>query len=88
MNRIEYYWDACKLYACKHCTYTLTGLRQVLPEALESVKPSLIFKHWRRTRRIIQAYRDGATFGDKQHKERVYKSHRRFSLRQLEADLG
>jgi hypothetical protein len=62
--------------------FALTGLRQVVPKALESVKPSLIFKYWRRTQRIIQAYREGAVFGDKQYKERVYTSHRRVSQRQ------
>ncbi|KAA8893418.1 hypothetical protein FN846DRAFT_914062 [Sphaerosporella brunnea] len=55
LNWIEYYWGAYKHYARKHCNYTLPGLIEAVPEALESVKPSLIFKYWRRTQRIIQA---------------------------------
>ncbi|KAA8910532.1 hypothetical protein FN846DRAFT_917608 [Sphaerosporella brunnea] len=65
LNWIEYYWGACKHYARKHCNYTLPGLMEAVPEALESVKRSLIFKYWRRAQRIIQAYREGVTFGDK-----------------------
>jgi hypothetical protein len=74
------------LHAIQTNVFALTGLREVVPKALESVKPSLIFKYWRRTQRIIQAYRDGAVFGDKEYKERVYKSHRRTSQRQPGAD--
>jgi hypothetical protein len=59
---------------------------EAVPEALESVKPSLIFKYWRRTQRIIQAYREGATFGDEEYRARVYTSHRRVSQREPGAD--
>jgi hypothetical protein len=59
-----------------------TVLRQVVPKALESVK------YWRCTQRINQVYREGAVFGDKQYKERVYKSHWRVSQREPEAGAG
>jgi len=54
MNWIEYYWGSCKRYARKHCTYTLAGLHDVLPDALESVPDTLVWKYWDRTQRIIK----------------------------------
>ena len=53
MNWVEYYWGSCKRYARKHCTYTLAGLYEVLPGALESVPDTLVWKYWNRTQRII-----------------------------------
>jgi hypothetical protein len=47
-----------------------------MKDALESVRPSLIFKYWARTQRITEAYRSGSIFGDEEYKK-VYKSHRR-----------
>ena len=49
---------------------------QVVPQALESVKGSLICKFWERTQRILKAHREGAVFGDEAYKQQVYKSHR------------
>jgi hypothetical protein len=59
---------------------------EAVPEALKSVKPSLILKYWRQTQRIIQAYREGATFGDEEYRAPVYTSHRRVSQRKPGAD--
>ena len=40
-------------------------MREVVPQALESVKGSLIYKYWERIQRIFQAYREeGAVFED------------------------
>ena len=52
-------------------------MREVVPQALESVKGSLICKYWERTQRILQAYREGAIFGDADYRQKVYRSHRR-----------
>ena len=54
INWVEYYWRSCKLYARKHCNYTLASVYKVVLDALESVPDTLVFKHWRRTQRIIQ----------------------------------
>ena len=34
LNWIERYWGAAKKYARKHCTYSLTALREIVPIAL------------------------------------------------------
>ena len=53
------------------------GLWEVVPQALESVKGSLICKYWESTQRILQAYREGAVFGDAHCGERYTgRSHR------------
>ena len=38
-------------------------MREVVPQALESVKGSLIYKYWDCTQRILEAYREGAILG-------------------------
>jgi hypothetical protein len=57
LNWIEYYWGETKRYTRRNCTYTLAGLREVLPTALESVPDTLVWKHWNRVQRIIQVCR-------------------------------
>ena len=57
--------------------YLALGLREVVPQALESVKGSLICKFWERTQRILKAYWEGAVFGDAAYTQQVYRSHRR-----------
>lgn len=54
LNWIEYYWGEAKRYTRANCTYSLAGLKEVLPIALESVPDILVWKHWRRTQRIIE----------------------------------
>ena len=70
-----------KRLECSTCTwvaacslYLALGLREVVPQALESVKGSLICKE--RTQRILKAYREEAVFGDAAYKQQVYRSRR------------
>ena len=62
--------------------HALAGLREVVPQALEYVKESLIYRFWKRTQRILKAYREGAVFGDEAYKQRMYKSHWRVQVHQ------
>ena len=48
-------------------------MREVVPQALESVNGSLICKYWERTQRILKAYREGAIFRDADYREKVCK---------------
>jgi hypothetical protein len=56
LNWIEYYWGACKYFARRRCNYSFTGLREIVPKALESVSPSLVHKYWARSKRILNSY--------------------------------
>jgi hypothetical protein len=82
LNFIEYYWGAAKRYARRRCGYTIRALRNMVPECLNSVKPTLIWKYWARTERMMRAYREGIAYGTPDFKEKVtktYRSHRRVS---------
>ena len=82
LNFIEYYWGAAKRYARRRCGYNIWGLRKMVPECLNSVKPVLIWKFWARTERMMRAYREGYAYGTADFKEMVtktYRSHRRVS---------
>jgi len=48
LNWVECYWDACNHFARRRSNYTFTGLRGIVPKALESVSPSLVDKYWAR----------------------------------------
>jgi hypothetical protein len=79
LNWIEYYWGACKFFARRHCNYSFTGLREMVPKALESVSPSLVNKYWARSKRILNSCCADAVYGDEQFREHVYRSHRKIS---------
>jgi hypothetical protein len=76
LNFIERYWCGCKWYARENCQYTLEGLRETIPEALNSVSFATIHRHYLHCLRIINAYASGAEYGSQEFKERVYKAHR------------
>jgi hypothetical protein len=44
---------------------------------------TLIWKYYMKTRRIMQAYRDGLKFGTKEFTDRAYKQHRGVSSRKV-----
>jgi hypothetical protein len=76
LNFIERYWCGCKWYARENCQYSLTGLRETVPTALNSVTSSTIHRHYLHCVRILKAYESGAVYGTKEFKETVYKGHR------------
>lgn len=46
LNHIKYFWYDDKSYTQKNCTYTIEGLRNVVPQALKQVKHSTILGHF------------------------------------------
>jgi hypothetical protein len=76
LNFIERYWCAAKYYARENCSYSLKGLRTVLPLALDSVTTAAINRYYNRCARVIEAYTEGFNYGTKEFTERVYKGHR------------
>ena len=55
--------------------HTFTGLRETVPEALNSVSPATIHHHYLHYMRTIGAYAAGVMYGTEEFKERVYKGH-------------
>ena len=79
LNIIERYWCGCKWYARENCHYTLDGLSETVPAALNSVSWATIYRHNLHCMRIINAYGSGATYGAKEFKEKVYMAHRQIT---------
>lgn len=77
MNFIERFWCDTKRFAREHCTYSLKGLRQNVPAAVDSVTKATINRHYRHCERVIEAYLDGEEYGTESFKKKVYSSHRR-----------
>ena len=76
LNWIEYFWGDGKRRTRQLCDYTLKGLRRTVPEVLESTEEVRIFRWFKKSSRIIGAYRDGLNYGTEEFKK-AYKSHRR-----------
>ena len=77
LNFIEFFWAAAKRYTRENCEYSLPGLRETIPAALNSVEEVTIWRFYQKTQRTLAAYRDGCTYGSPDFCQRVYKSHRR-----------
>ena len=77
LNFIERFWCAAKYYACENCSYSLNGLRALLPAALDSVTTPSIHRYFLGCMRVLGGYQRGLQYGTKEFHEAVYKSHRR-----------
>ena len=77
LNPMEPYWCKAKWYTREYSDYSLEGFRQTVPEALASVKQKTICGFFNRSKRIIEAYRDGIQSGCEEFKNRVGKAHHR-----------
>lgn len=80
LNFIEYFWGAAKRYTRGNCEYSLTALRDIIPDALAHPTNATIQRYWKKTVRIMEAYRDGFEHGTAEYTKRVYRSHRRNNL--------
>jgi len=76
LNFIERFWCASKWYARENCEYSLKGLPETLPAALDSVSTAAINHYCYHCRRVIEAYAEGKDYGTKLFTEHVYKGHR------------
>ena len=82
LNFIEYMWGAAKKYTRNHCGYSIKTLRYLIPEALHSIEPGLIWKFSQKAERIMEAYCQGIAYGSPEFQmslKHKYKSHRRVS---------
>jgi len=80
INFIEYFWGAAKRYTRQNCGYDFTSLQRLVPEALQQVPNTLIWKYHNKAQRIIDAYESGEIYGSESYKKIVskkYKSHPR-----------
>lgn len=78
LNWIEQFWGACKRYTREHSTGSITGLRENIPAAMDSVHNGVsINRFFEKSLRIMTAYHDGLKTDTEEFSTRVYKSHRR-----------
>ena len=70
LNWIEYFWGDKKRRTRERCDYTFNGLRKTVLEVLEEIR---ILRWFRKSERIVGAYRDGLEHGGKEFEE-SYKS--------------
>jgi hypothetical protein len=64
LSFIEKFWCSCKTYM-DHCTFTLQGLRKILPEAIKSVSTATINRYYHLCIRTLDAYFTGHTYGSR-----------------------
>lgn len=76
-NWIERFWGGCKQITRENCTYSIAGLREHVPRALESVPGTTIYRYFLKSVRIIEAYADDIRYETTEFRDRVYRSHRR-----------
>jgi len=65
-----------------------TGLREIVPKALESVSPNLVYKYWAQSKSILNAYYAGAVYGDEQFREHFIGVIARSRVRQRVLPVG
>ena len=80
LNLIERCWAQAKRYTRSHCNYSITGLGENVPQALDSITVKNIRKHYR-----MFGYLQGVSGGPELEKlvkkmKKIYMSHRRVGV--------
>jgi len=81
-NYIERFWGAAKRAARIQCDYTFKGLKQRVPEILDSIPLVMIKKFCRKAWRYIDAYHLGYKGLEADSQVKLYKSHRKVGTEQ------
>ena len=79
LSPIERVWCQSKQYTRAHVDGTITRLRAIVPEGLDSVTVDQIKKYFRTCRDYERAYREGVTGREVEERVKVFKSHRRIT---------
>ena len=77
LNASERCWCHSKKHTRAYANGSITRLRKIVPEGLDSCNPDLIKKFFRTCRDYCKAYRGGYTCRNVDTAVKVYKSHRR-----------
>ena len=85
INPIERCWAQAKRYVRSHTNYTIAGLRQNVPDGLDSVTLVNIRNHYRKVRHYMFVYLLGVKAGPdlEEHVKKckkIYASHRRVGV--------
>lgn len=62
VNHIEYLWCHSKSYTCKNCTYTIEGLRKIIPASLKNFKHSTMLGHYNSCMRKMDSCKEGVEY--------------------------
>ena len=79
LSPIERVWCESKKYTRAHANGTISRLRKIVPEGLDSVTVEQIKKYFRTCRDYERAYREGGTGREVEERVKVFKSHRRIT---------
>ena len=76
LNFIKCYWCSTKHYMREIISYTVQGLREILPSTLASIPSATINRYYHHCIRMLEGYASGLDYGTQAFKNRVYSSHR------------
>ena len=85
LNPIERCWAQAKRYTRAHCNYSIDGLRNNIPQALDSISNENIRSHFRKVRHYMFGYMQGCVGGPDLEKlvkimKKKYTSHRKVGI--------
>ena len=79
LNPIERVWCHSKKYTRQYANGTITRLRKIVTECLDTVTPEMISKFFNTCRTYEKVYREGKSVKEVDQFVKQYKSHRRIN---------